>query len=321
MLHWKGPHGGSVLQLRGPSHARLTDLSVLAPTGSGIVVDACDQANGRIYLSQANLTGIGTNDKAAGGLRVEGLEQTGVLAQALQGGSLMEHWVEVAGGQRRKPSPVAVYCGATGTSERPYTVTRGGRLLVRSVYHEIESQVPQALALDDSGELSIDATRFSYQTAPDRPLIAVKGFEGSFALLSSLLMPVNSPHTARVSLSGSGAGARVLLLGDLFWVNELGADADRIWHDETSPAAHAGMLLCNMNSNLKGATPNGFGRFDPRGDQSEANLLDAVKPIRDAWLWLPGESRPGVTNLVLHRVSCRVGAGGVGLRLSPKPAP
>src|SRR4029077_17407402 len=115
------------------------------------------------------------------------------------------------------PGQVSVFCGATGTSDTPYTVEKGGRLVVRTVYHEVSGDSAQALELNDAGTLVIDSTRFSYRTAPDRPLIGLDGFRGTFALTAGLLMPVNSNHPASIRIRGRGDASRVLCLGNLFW--------------------------------------------------------------------------------------------------------
>jgi hypothetical protein len=210
-----------------------------------------------------------------------------------------------------------VYCGATGTADAQYTVTGGGRLIVRSVYHEMDRDAPQAILLNDAGTLTIDATRFSYRTTPEHPLIKAQDFRGSFALLTSLLLPVNSTHTARVDLGGDGSKARLLCMGNLFWVNELGVSADQVWRNEAHPPARAGFLLCNVNSGVEGATRHGgFDTLDPRDNEDDAFILERVQPLREARLWRPGEERPaGITHVVLHRVLCSTGQEGVGVEL------
>jgi len=322
VIRWTGPEGGVLFHLPGPSQATLRDLCLQTPNGSGIRVDHCDQPGAQVYLSQLNISGMGPDQKARVGLWVNGLENADVLAQALQGGSYCEQWVQVVGGPRQQagqatPGQVGVYCGATGTADAPYTVSRGGRLVVRSVYHEMDRDVPQALLLHDAGTMTIDATRFSYATAPEVPLIQVQDFRGSLALMTSLLLPVNTPTTARIDLRGDGSQTRLLCLNNLFWVNELGVNADRVWRDETQPPARAGLVRCNVNSGLEGATrQGGFDPLDDRGTQEAGFIEEMVRPLREARIWLPAEARaPGITQVVLHRVLCSTGKGGVGVEL------
>src|SRR5262249_44993505 len=145
------------------------------------------------------------------GLLVDGIERSDVQLHNCQGGTYMQRWLQVVGGPRQQqgqttPGQVSVFCGATGPSATPYTVRKGGRLVVRTVYHEISGNSAQALQLNDTGTLVIDSTRFSYKTAPDRPLIDLDNFRGDFALTTGLLMPVNSPHPARLRIHGRGDG-------------------------------------------------------------------------------------------------------------------
>lgn len=322
VIRWSGPDGGVVFLLKGPSHASLRDLWLQAPNGNTIRLEDCDQPGAKVYLSQLNVSGINPDQKARTGLLVNGLENADVLAQALQGGSYCEKWVHMVGGPRQRagqttPGQVGVYCGATGTADAPYTVTHGGRLIVRSVYHEMDRDVPQALLLNDSGMITIDATRFSYATAPQHPLIKVQDFRGSLALITSLLLPVNSLTTARIELRGDGSQTRLLALNNLFWVNELGVNADRVWKDESNPPAWAGLVRCNMNSGLEGATrQGGYDILDPRGSQEAGFIREMVQPLRQARLWLPSEEKPqGITHVLLHRLLCVTGKGGIGVEL------
>jgi hypothetical protein len=188
--------------------------------------------------------------------------------------------------------------------------------VVRSVYHEVSGDAPQALLLKDAGTLVIDSTRFSYKTAPDRPLIALDGFRGDFALTASLLMPVDSKHPARVRLRGRGDGCNALCLADLFWMTDKMVTADAVWQDETKPPANAALLLSNMNGQVKGAKDSaldkaGFGRLEDRKAKDDAALIRrALAPLRQARIWQPGETKPGLTDLRLHRVMVGAGQGG-----------
>ena len=47
------------------------------------------------------------------------------------------------------------------SAEGQYDVRQGGRLVVRTMYHERSTDVLKAIHLTDSGNLCIDATRFS----------------------------------------------------------------------------------------------------------------------------------------------------------------
>src|SRR5207302_8925090 len=84
-------------------------------------------------------------------------------------------------------SHVGVFTGATSTSDVQYRVEQGGKLVVRSVYHEVSSTSPQGILLDDSGTLSIDATRFSYQTSAERSEEHTSELQSRENLVSRLL--------------------------------------------------------------------------------------------------------------------------------------
>jgi hypothetical protein len=316
VLQWTGKAGGLVLKLEGPSRATVRDLSVSAGAANGILVEDCDQPGGRIFADQLNVPGGG--GKAKAGLLVSGVEQADVLLRCLQGGANSEKWVKVVGGPNQKagkstPGQTAIYAGATGSTDAQYTITDGGRLVVRSVYHEMSGAAPQGMLLNDAGMLSVDATRFSYKTSADVPLVAVDGFRGDFALLTGLLLPVSSTHTARVRIQGDGSRSNVLVMGNTFWVNEVGVTADKVFRNEARPPARAAMLNCNMNSGTQGATKNGFGYLEDRGQADDEFLLRMLRPLRESRIWLPGPTPEGVTDVRIYRVMCSSGAGGVGV--------
>ena len=324
VLTWGGTAGGTVLHLAGPSVATVRDLSIHAPTGNGIRVDNCDQVGGRVFADQLNATGQSADNRSVGVL-VTGVEKSDVLLRCLQGATECETWVKVVGGagqQAGRPTEgqVTVCCGATGTAQADYAVEKGGRLVVRSVYHEISGDAPQAILLNDSGMMAIDATRFSYKTSPEHPLIAANSFRGSFALLTALLLPVNSTATARIETSGDGSKTNLLVMDNLFWVNELGVNADKVLLNRAEPPAHAALVQCNMNSGTPGAAKmekgsDGFAYLDDRGDAPGPWVARMVQPILDARIWTPGATPAGVTNVQLHRVICMSGKGMVDVEL------
>jgi ferredoxin-like protein FixX len=322
VLKWTGKDAGPVFRLAGPSRATIRDLGIYPGAATGVLVEGADQPGGRVFADQLNAGGGTAEKPSAYGVLADGIEQSDVLLRCLQGGSDCGKWVEVTGGPARQagkdaPGQVSVLAGATGTAQAQYSVGKGGRLVVRSVYHEMSSQAPQGIGLSDCGVLAIDATRFSYKTSPTRPLVLLDGFRGEFALLTALLMPVNSTHTARIQITGDGARCNALCMADQFWINEPGVDADKVWLADAKPApAGAAMLLCNMNSNTKGALPKGgFGVLEPRGAADDEFLRRMLAPIRQCRVWLPAEAAAGKTDLALHRVIVGTGPGGTGLEL------
>lgn len=327
VLQWAGKAGEPLLRLDGPAVATLRDFHIQAGAGTGIRATFCDQEGGKIFADQLNVSGNSPNAKPDVGLLVDGVERADVELCNCQGGTSMQRWLHVIGGPRRQagqaaPGQVSVFCGATGTSDTPYTVEKAGRLLVRTVYHEVSGDSPQALELNDTGTLVIDSTRFSYKTAPDRPLIGLDGFRGTFVLTTGLLMPVNSKHPASLRIRGRGDDANVLCLGDLFWAPDGMVKADAVWKNEATPPARTAMLLCNMNGQVTGAKDSafekdGFGRLeDQKSKDDEALIRQALAPLREARIWLPEDTKEGVTDLRLYRVVVNAGKGGAGVVLT-----
>ena len=326
VLTWAGEAPGVVFTLVGPSHATIRDLSIQAQGGTGILVTNCDQPGSRIFSRELNVTGAGPEQKCRAGLLVDGLDHADVSAHCLQGGAFCEKWVQVVGGplaeKGEAPTGQAtVYTGATGTADAQYSVVKGGQLLVRGVYHEMDRAAPQGILLTDRGWLTVDATRFSYKTTAEHPLIAANNFSGSFTLLTGLLLPVDSPNTARLEITGDGSRCNLLCLGNLFWVNEPGVSADKVWNDRSQPPASAGLALCNMNSGLKDAFKGGggFGQLDSRGKTDEAFVRQMLQQLRDGRVWLPMAAPAGVTNVQLQRVICVARQGGVAVHLRAGP--
>jgi hypothetical protein len=326
VLEWVGKPGEPLLRLDGPARATLEDLCVRAGSGTGILVTDCDQDGGKVFADQLNVTGSSPDARPTVGVLVDGVERSDVQLRNCQGGTFMERWLHVVGGPARRegraaPGQVSVFCGATGTSHRPYTVEKGGRLVVRTVYHEMSGDTPQALQLAGTGTLVIDSTRFSYKTAPDRPLVALDGFRGNFAMTTNLLMPVDSPHPAKILIRGRGDGCNALFLGDLFWAPVETVRTAAIWKNEAQPPANAALLLCNLNGQVKGAKNSvldsgGFGRLADRQTKDDAALIrQTLAPLREARIWLPEETRPGLTDLCLRRVFVSAGKGGRGVVL------
>ncbi|MGO8927224.1 MAG: glycosyl hydrolase family 28-related protein [Limisphaerales bacterium] len=332
-INWTGPADGVVLRVAGPTHVTLRDFYVHAGQARALVVENCDQAQGRIFADQLNVNGpsaaSGTNTAA---LRVSGLERTDVVLRALQGSGNGGHWVAVLGGPdaARATNQVSIFTGATGSAAGQYEVRQGGRLVVRSVYHERSSDSLNGLRLADCGTLSIDATRFSYATSPASPTVAADNFRGLFTLATCILLPVETKVSCRFELRGDGTGASVLALNDQFWIEEK-TTADEVWRNLAQPPARGGLLGCNVNTAKKGAAPEGYedlanlgehsdpaksasgaGPLANRGMVDDATLLRHLAPLREARVWLPHAGAPAsTTDLRIHRVMADGGDGAV----------
>ena len=232
---------------------------------------------------------------------------------------------------------VSILTGATSSARGQYEVRNGASLVVRGLYHEKSTDSLRGLYLSDSGTLAIDTSRFSYTTSPKSPLVAVDNFRGLLTLATSQLLPVGSTNTCRFELTGNGAAASVLALNDLFWEFEPGVTTAKVWLNRATPPAAGALLGCNMNAQ-RNILPGGFGFLDNipshpglphsaiRNPQSAmvGSAMDAtlnpqlstllerhLSPLRTARIWLPGKSRPGITNLRLYRVMATGGGPAV----------
>ena len=323
-LNWTGAEDGVLLRLDGPSRAILRDFYIHAPDARGLLIENADQPSGRIFADQLNINGPHQKHQPhSAALRVNGLSQTDVLLRALQGSGNGGVWVEVIGGPEAASAKnqVSIFTGATGSAAGQYDVSRGGRLVVRGVYHERSSDSLNGLHLTDSGTLCIDATRFSYATSAHAATIGADNFRGLFTLATCMLMPVETQETCRFELRGDGSEASVLALNNQFWVHQAGTSADTVWRNLAKPPARGGLVGCNINTNNKEAAPKGFeflanigdssdpaksksgaGPLDERGGVDDATIIKHLAPLREARVWLPAEAPAGVADVQIHRV-------------------
>lgn len=331
-LNWTGPDDAVVLRIAGPSHAILRDFYIHAGRARALLVENCDQPQGHIFADQLNANGPAGRSADAASLRITGLDRTDVLLRCLQGSGNGGRWVEVLGGPDagRSTNQVNIFTGATSSAAGQYDVRQGGRLVVRSVYHERSSDSLNGLHLTDRGTLSIDATRFSYATSPTSPTIAADSFRGLFTLATCILMPVETKTSCRFELRGDGSEASVLALNDQFWIEQK-TTADDVWHNLAQPPARGGLVGCNVNTGNKEAAPKGFeflanvgdhpdpaksasgaGPLENRGTVDDATILRHLAPLRTAGVWLPDASVPAnATDLRIYRVMAGGGHGAV----------
>ncbi len=323
-LNWAGADEGVLLRLDGPSRAVLRDIYLHAPNARGLLIEDADQPGGRIFADQLNVSGSHQKYQSrTAALRINSLIQTDVLLRALQGSGNGGVWVEVIGGPNAASAKnqVSIFTGATGSAAGQYDVSRGGRLVVRGVYHERSSDSLNGLHLADSGTLCIDATRFSYATSAHAATIGADNFRGLFTLATCMLMPVETKETCRFELRGDGSDASILALNSQFWVHQPGTSADTVWLNLAKPPVRGGLVGCNINTSNKEAAPKGFeflanvgdspdpaksnsgaGPLDDRGGVDDATILKHLAPLRKARVWLPTETPTGVTNVRIHRV-------------------
>ncbi|MBN1443588.1 MAG: hypothetical protein JXA90_12835 [Planctomycetes bacterium] len=332
-LEWHGPPEGMLLRLEGPSRATLRDFYIHAPGGRALLVEGADQDGGRIFADQLNASGATSQEHGrTAAVLLDGVDRSDVLLRALQGSGNGGAWVEVGGGPGSADArnQISVFTGATGSAAGQYDVRGGGRLVVRGVYHERSSGALTGLRLTGSGTLSIDATRFSYATSAASPTIAAEDFRGIFTLATCMLLPVETRETCRFELRGDGSHASVLALNNQFWVHEPGTTAETVWVNRTAPRARGGLVGCNVNTSNKEAAPKGFRFLDDAGEHpdparsssgagplsdeggvDDATILRHLAPLREARVWIPGETPvpAGATDLRIHRVLASGGRG------------
>ncbi len=337
-LEWTGADDGVLLRIEGPSKASIRDLHIQGRSAAAILVEAPDRHGDRIFVDQLNANGPATQTQGrTAAVRVVGFENAAVQFRALQGSGNGGTWVEVvgreSGGVSSEPDPrpfdeqlgldgtVAVFTGATGTAAGQYNVKQGGQLLVRGVYHERSSDSLNGLHLTGSGNLSIDATRFSYATSEAAPTVAADSFEGMFTLATCMLMPVETEETCRFELRGDGSRASVLALNNQFWVQKPGTTADTVWRNMTQPRARGGLIGSNINTSNRDASPEGFdfldnvgdhpdpaksklgvGPLEDRGGVDDTTMVQHLALLRSIRPWLPIATATDRHELSIHRV-------------------
>ena len=345
-LEWTGADDGVLLRIQGPSKATVRDLHIQGHSAAAILVEASDRRGDRIFVDQLNASGPATQTQGrTAAVRVVGFENAAIQFRALQGSGNGGTWVEVVGSESRgglrldsRPSgdqrgsdaTVAVFTGATDTASGQYNVRKGGRLLVRGVYHERSSDSLNGLHLTDSGTLSIDATRFSYATSKSAPTVAADSFHGVFTLATCMLMPVETEETCRFELRGDGGRASVLALNNQFWVQKPGTTADTVWRNVTQPRARGGMIGSNINTSNKDASPQGFellenvgdhpdpaksklgvGPLEDRGGVDDTTIVQHLAPLRSTRPWVLANTATDRNELSIHRVIASGGRGAI----------
>ncbi|MCY2951856.1 MAG: glycosyl hydrolase family 28-related protein [Planctomycetota bacterium] len=316
VLEWAGPQSQPMLTLQGPSLASLRDLNLHAPGATALRIEACDQNGGRIFADQLNVNAAG-NSKGIG-VHLNAVDHTDLLFRCLQGGGCGV-WAQATGGpdrqaRRNSPGQLSILTGATGSSIRHYAVANGAQLVVRGIYHEVSANEPQAVSLADSGILSIDATRFSCKTSPEVPLFSLNGFQGNLTLLTSFMLPVDTPATGRIDISGDGSNCNLLAMGNMFWVNEPGVTTDKVLRNHAIPPAHAAIALSNLNSGKH--LPKGSATLDDSGQADDAFVLKMLAPLRQNRVWLPQDDLPpGCTNVRIRRIIVTSGAAATAVEI------
>ena len=182
VLQWTGRGTGPVFRLKGPSRATLRDLSLQAGRASGSWSRTAISPGAGSSATSSTSPASAPRRTARGSWLRASSTVTSCFARPRAGTSAGGGSACSAGRSARpgKPAPgqVSVFCGATGTAEAQYHVAQGGRLVVRSVYHEVSGNSPQGILLDGAGALTVDTTRFSYRTSPGSAPGSSAGLQG-----------------------------------------------------------------------------------------------------------------------------------------------
>ncbi|MBS0210043.1 MAG: hypothetical protein JSS27_13930 [Planctomycetes bacterium] len=321
-LVWNGPPNGTLIRFQGPSRASLRNVNLQAGRARAIVVENADQPGGRILADQLLASGPDRPQaEPTAAVKIVRVEQTDILLRALQGSGGAGDWVNVAGGPRgtAAKNQISIFCGASTTAQSQYSIEQGGRLTVRGVYHERTGDASTAVRMNGDGNLSIDATRFSYATSKDAPTVLLDSLNGRFTAATTMFLAL-TPEICRIETRGNGTQASALALANQFWLSGPAVGSETIWQNLARPPAAGGLIASNMNTSTD-ALPGGYkllaevGRQatvdKPRPRETQTSDTPAVddatiemhlEQLRGARVWHPGEVPAGATDLYLHRV-------------------
>lgn len=207
VLRWAGAGRGPVARLMGPSQATLREIHIDGGgRADGLVVEGADQVGSRVYLQQVQL-----RVSREGDLLVDRLDHTHVhledLGHAYSPGGA---GVRVRGGPladagRPAAGRTSVYSGASSGNRISYDVSAGAKVLVRDLWYE-GGAGPGFARVHGRARFTADGLRVSSPVNEAVPAFDIVDLEGSVAILGSHL-------DDRVTVSGSGTAANVLVLG------------------------------------------------------------------------------------------------------------
>ena len=291
ILHWAAKERAPVLRLAGPSRATLREFFIdAARNADGLVIDNCDQAGGRIFMDQANVTGA-----QEVGLLVNGIENANVDLYNVNHGSC-KLGVKVVGGPAAKSGNapagrVVIFSGASSNNELSYAVENGGRLLVRDIWYE-SGQHPRFMQCDGSGSFTLNGAMVATASKEGVPALEFNDFRGNATFLTSILH--SNSQAVPIVVQGQGANTNLLLLGIQMGIGDS-------YLTNNSPQAHVALLESMQYTAGGGGKPvPDVGTADPdfirrmlaQTRDVRPQSLDPIAPnLTDARLY-----RIGVTN-------------------------
>jgi hypothetical protein len=245
ILRWAGQAKAPVLRLAGPSRATLREFFIdAARTGDGLLVEKSDQAGGRVFMDQANVTSA-----RQVGFLVDGLENADVdLYNINHAGNKLG--VRVVGGPRAKAGKeptgrVVIFSGASSNNELSYAVEDGGRLLVRDIWYET-NEFPRFMQCRSSGSFTLNGAMIATARKDGIPALEFDGFKGNLTFLTSILH--SNSQSVPITIQGSETGANLLLLGVQMGIGDS-------YLTDSSPAAHVALLESMQYTKGGGGTP------------------------------------------------------------------
>jgi len=210
VLRWAAKERGPVLRLAGPSQATLREFFIdAARAADGLVIDNCNQAGGRIFMDQAN---VSIAEQV--GLFVDGVDNTSVDLYNINHGS-NKLGVKVIGGPAARSGTepagrVVIFSGSSSNNELSYDVENGGRLLVRDIWYE-SGQYPRFMQCSGSGSFTLHGTMVATAHKDGVPALEFNDFKGNLTFLTSILH--SGSQVVPILVQGQGANTNLLLLG------------------------------------------------------------------------------------------------------------
>jgi Pectate lyase superfamily protein/IPT/TIG domain/Fibronectin type III domain len=290
-----------VLQLTGPSRARLQDINLSGGyngPANALQITNADQAGGAVILNSVSVVGPNTQSL---GVDVNGLDQAKVeliMPHYIggKGGSLRVTGGAQAGANLDQPANVRVIDGFSGVggeaNSYTYQVRSGGRLIALDQWAEVNAK--QFLRIETAGSATINGGSFGFGTRPPdtEPVIGADGFNGRLSIIGLLF------GNSVLASSGNNPNQNVLLASSRLdgWKQGSSA-ASRFVNTATAGTTKA---LFNVGDNIWfDTTPNNT-------DVSDAWLRTMLKQLledRSARLSLPPT---GATAVQLTRVSVAI---------------
>jgi hypothetical protein len=206
VLSWFGGANGPVLRLAGPSKAILRDLRINGGTTShGIVVENADQPGAMVFAQQVYLDGSQQHNLLVDKLDNTKVELHNFYHSECQGTSLKVIGGLLASQGRSVPGKTNLFAGASSNSNLSYSVTNGGKLLVRDIWYE-SNHLPKFIQLTGNGTFTFQGGRIAAPADRTSPAVEISKFSGKATFLSSII-------DDRISVSGVGSSSSVLAMG------------------------------------------------------------------------------------------------------------